>query len=156
MCNRLQLISCSGYSQATSAKSEVRGDSLNIRADISRIMRFFWVRSYVSMVGRSGGAYALAGFSDTGLSTPLRLITTFDSVAVRLQNLIREAVTMTTTLTPRLFRFLFLAVKRTDNTDRPHKIETIATDERTARLILARDYILAFAGRVPAQEVAHG
>lgn len=54
------------------------------------------------------------------------------------------------------FKFLFLAVKRADSTDIPHRIETTAPDEQAARLMLVADYILAFAGRVPAQEVAHG
>lgn len=53
------------------------------------------------------------------------------------------------------FKFLFLAVKRADSTDIPHRIETTAPDEQAARLMLVADYILAFAGRVPAQEVAH-
>ncbi|MBE8614921.1 host cell division inhibitor Icd-like protein [Morganella morganii] len=56
---------------------------------------------------------------------------------------------MVTTLTPRLFKFLFLAVKRTDSTDIPHRIEATAPNEHIARLLLSRDYILAFAGRIP-------
>lgn len=52
------------------------------------------------------------------------------------------------------FKFLFLAVKRTDSTDIPHRIEATAPNEHSARLLLVRDYILAFAGRLPVREVA--
>jgi hypothetical protein len=33
-------------------------------------------------------------------------------------------------------------------------LRTVADSERSARRLLARDYILAFAGRLPVQEVA--
>lgn len=62
---------------------------------------------------------------------------------------------MMATPTQTQFKFLFLAVKRTDETDTPHRIEATASNEHDARLMLVRDYILSFAGRLPAQEVAH-
>lgn len=52
------------------------------------------------------------------------------------------------------FKFLFLAVKRTDSTDIPHRIEATAPNEHSARMLLVRDYILSFAGRLPVREVA--
>nr|CBA74501.1 phage transcriptional regulator [Arsenophonus nasoniae] len=51
------------------------------------------------MVGRSGGALRLAGFSTTGLSIPLRLATLFDSRVRGSQELSREATAMVTTPT---------------------------------------------------------
>ncbi|ESG86184.1 hypothetical protein SEEK9263_14681, partial [Salmonella enterica subsp. enterica serovar Kentucky str. ATCC 9263] len=43
------------------------------------------------MVGRSGGAFALAGFFVAGLSTLLRLTTPFDSGLVRFAKPHKEA-----------------------------------------------------------------
>ncbi|EFG4857747.1 hypothetical protein A8622_003401 [Escherichia coli] len=63
-------------------------------------MRFFCVRnkpSYVPiMVGRSGGAFALAGFFVAGLLTLLRLTTPFSSGLVRFAKSHKEAAVMVT------------------------------------------------------------
>lgn len=53
------------------------------------------------------------------------------------------------------FTFHFLAVRRSDLNDRPHRESVNAPDETTARRMLARDFVLLFAGRVPAKEVRH-
>lgn len=151
----LCLPSRSGYSFPASAKSEVRGDSLNTRADNNRYnhVRFFCVRkpSYASMVGRSGGAYALAGSSSASLSTPLRLITTFDSVAVRLQNLTREAVTMTTTPTQTHPKFIW----RFHSPRNWRRVYVIAATEAEARTKLHKrhkDYLLSASLPLPIAE----
>ncbi|EOC0060671.1 host cell division inhibitor Icd-like protein [Cronobacter turicensis] len=66
-----------------------------------------------------------------------------------------EAAIMATTLTlshPQ-FVFVFAAVPRADRTPRICMLRTVASDERSARRSLVRDYVLAFAGRLPVAEV---
>jgi hypothetical protein len=64
-------------------------------------------------------------------------------------------VTGRTSLTPnQSYRWLFLALNRSDYTAKPCRIAVTAPNENSARLMLVRDYILSFAGRLPAQEVA--
>ncbi|MGQ5288050.1 host cell division inhibitor Icd-like protein [Pectobacterium actinidiae] len=64
---------------------------------------------------------------------------------------------MATTLTPShpQFTFLFLAVRRAELRSLPHREAVIAPDEISARRLLARDYVLSFAGRLPVQEASH-
>lgn len=67
----------------------------------------------------------------------------------------KEAATMATTLTlshPQ-FVYVFAAVRRADCTPRICMLRTVAGDEHAARRSLVRDYILAFAGRLPVAEV---
>ena len=63
---------------------------------------------------------------------------------------------MATILTPAhpKFCFLFAAIRRNALTANPCMLRTVANSEHSARRLLARDYILAFAGRLPVQEVA--
>ena len=156
---RLQSKSKSGYIHGSPAQSGAGFDSLNNHADIHRTKRFFYVRSKLSyahiMVGRSGGASALAGFMIASLSTLLRLTTPFDSGLVRFKKPNHEAVIMTATPTRIYFKFLFLAVLRADTHSKPHRQSIIATDEHTARQQLANRFVLSFAGRLPVQEVSH-
>nr|EKY1475849.1 host cell division inhibitor Icd-like protein [Morganella morganii] len=64
-------------------------------------------------------------------------------------------VTGRNSLTPnQSFRWLFLALERGNPAAKPHRIEATAPNEHCARLLLVRDYILAFAGRLPVREVA--
>lgn len=63
-------------------------------------------------------------------------------------------VTGRTSLTPnQSYRWLFLALNRSDYTAKPCRIAVTAPNEHDARLMLVRDYILSFAGRLPTQEV---
>ncbi|MEX5867314.1 hypothetical protein CHI95_02995 [Providencia rettgeri] len=65
-------------------------------------------------------------------------------------------VTGRTSLTPnQSYRWLFLALNRSDYTAKPCRIAVTAPNENSARLMLVRDYMLIFAGRLPALEVAH-
>ncbi len=65
-------------------------------------------------------------------------------------------VTGRTSLTPnQSYRWLFLALNRSDYTAKPCRIAVTAPNENSARLMLVRDYMLIFAGRLPVQEVAH-
>jgi hypothetical protein len=59
----------------------------------------------------------------------------------------------TLTLSHPQFVYLFAAVRRADRTPRICMLRTVAGDERAARLNLIRDYIIAFAGRLPVAEV---
>ncbi|MNH08917.1 hypothetical protein D3C78_735520 [compost metagenome] len=52
------------------------------------------------------------------------------------------------------FCFLFAAIRRTALTATPCMLRAVADSEHSARRLLAREYILAFAGRLPVQEVA--
>ncbi|NBJ35195.1 host cell division inhibitor Icd-like protein [Serratia fonticola] len=67
-----------------------------------------------------------------------------------------ETAIMATTLTPShpQFVFLFAAVRRNTNNLQPCMLRTVATCEHAARRALVRDYVLAFAGRLPVAEVA--
>lgn len=52
------------------------------------------------------------------------------------------------------FCFLFAAIRRTALTETPCMLRTVPDSEHSARRLLARDYILSFAGRLPVQGVA--
>lgn len=137
--------------------------SLNVSADNRRhsVMRYFYVRIKPCcapiMVRRGGEAFAPAGFTNTSLLTLLRLATPFSSGLARLINLVSEAAAMVATPTPSHpeFTFHFLAVRRSDLSDTPHRESVTAPDELTARRLLAGRFVLCFAGRVPAQGVRH-
>ncbi|WP_435339338.1 host cell division inhibitor Icd-like protein [Klebsiella aerogenes] len=62
---------------------------------------------------------------------------------------------MATTLTPPhpQFIFVFAAVRRASRQADIHMLRTVAGDERTARRLLARDYVLSLAARLPLAEV---
>lgn len=137
--------------------------SLNVHADnrTHSVMRYFYVRIKPCcapiMVRRSGEAFAPAGFMYASLQTLLRLATPFCSGLARLINLVHEAAAMVATPTPSHpeFTFHFLAVRRSDLNDKPHRESVTAPDELTARRLLAGCFVLCFAGRVPAQEARH-
>lgn len=76
-----------------------------------------------------------------------------DSIEVAMQD-INTPVIGRTSLTPnQSYRWLFLALNRSDYTAKPCRIAVTAPNENSARLMLVRDYMLIFAGRLPAQEV---
>lgn len=51
------------------------------------------------------------------------------------------------------FTFIFAAIRRADSASRPCMLRTVADDEHAARRVFARDYVLAFAGRLSHQVV---
>ncbi|MEN4768871.1 host cell division inhibitor Icd-like protein [Duffyella gerundensis] len=67
-----------------------------------------------------------------------------------------ESATMAATLIPARmqFTFIFAAVRRADTAARPCMLRTTAETESAARRLLARDYVLSFAGRLPLSGVA--
>ncbi|GKQ07492.1 hypothetical protein NUKP79_12130 [Klebsiella quasipneumoniae] len=151
------------YSYPAGVNPPAGFSSLTTSADnrTQSVMRYFYVRNKPScaqiMVGRSGGASRLAGFVSASLLTLLRLTTPFSSGLVRLNNFTNEAAAMVATPTPSHpeFTFHFLAVRRSDLNDKPHRESVTAPDELTARRLLAANFVLCFAGRVPAQGVRH-
>lgn len=60
---------------------------------------------------------------------------------------------MSTTLTHTCpqFTWLFLAVRRSDALDRPHRHQVTAPTYDAARRLVARDFVATFAGRLPAE-----
>lgn len=149
------------YGLPADVNPSARFDSLNSLAG-SRLysdMRFFYARNPScdrTMAGRDGEASAPAGSQTTGLSTPSRLATPFDSAVTRLLKYSLGAFHMAThTSSHPEFTFRFLAVRRSDLNDRPHRESVTAPDELTARRLLVRDFVLLFAARLPVQEVRH-
>lgn len=57
--------------------------------------------------------------------------------------------------TPTRFKFLFLAVHRSDLNATPHRESVTAHSEQDARRSLAGQFVLSFAGRIPAQGVCN-
>ena len=49
-----------------------------------------------------------------------------------------------------LFRFCFFAVKRSDPQAKAERKEVYATDLKSAKLQLVRDYVLSLASQIPA------
>ncbi|MDF3828322.1 host cell division inhibitor Icd-like protein [Pseudocitrobacter sp. 2023EL-00150] len=47
------------------------------------------------------------------------------------------------------YTWLFLAVRRADLQDKPHRKQITAPDYPTARRLIAREYVAAYAGRLP-------
>ena len=60
-----------------------------------------------------------------------------------------------TTLPPVAYCWLFLAVSRSDTSARPHRESITAPDEHAARKLLAGQFVLSFAGRLPVQGGNH-
>ncbi len=83
-------------------------------------------------------------------STKRGLITT-DSIIIEVtMKQHNTPVTGRTSLTPnQSYRWLFLALNRSDYTAKPCRIAVTAPNEHDARLMLVRDYMLIFAGRLP-------
>ena len=59
-----------------------------------------------------------------------------------------KAVTLKFTNGVTAMIYLFAGIKRLDRTNQIHSLRIEADSERQARAILARDYVLAFAGRI--------
>ncbi|VEA68213.1 ORF6N domain [Serratia plymuthica] len=71
-------------------------------------------------------------------------------------NVDNEVVMRNHTTAPQRFTFLFLAVVRANPQAHPHREQITAISEHEARSLLAGRFVLVFAGRLPALEVAHG
>lgn len=88
-------------------------------------------------------------------STLSRLLITTDNEAIEVtMSKHNTPVTGRTSLTPnQSYRWIFLALNRSDYTAKPCRIAVTAPNENSARLMLVRDYVLSFAGRLPVKEV---
>ncbi|HGM9794103.1 host cell division inhibitor Icd-like protein [Proteus mirabilis] len=157
-----------GYSDQALAKSSVRIGVLNqLLATHDAPCVFFCVHAYAyplnAVLYRAESMVAAAeqpkGWLDssnssnansTVVTTPEIGVSSGDSLTKLL-----EIIVMMATPTHTQFKFLFLSIKRSDTTAKPCRIAVTASNEHDARLMLVRDYILSFAGRLPAQEVAH-
>ncbi|MGI3476324.1 host cell division inhibitor Icd-like protein [Providencia stuartii] len=156
-----------GYSKNALAKSSVRIETLNqLTATHDAPSVFFCVYAYAylqfAVLYRPNSMVMLAGqpkgwlesvnsssLNPVSVTTPIEIETSGGDSLTKLT----EIIVMMATPTQTQFKFLFLAVKRTDKTDIPHRIEATAPSEHDARLMLVRDYILSFAGRLPVKEV---
>ncbi|MRT11185.1 host cell division inhibitor Icd-like protein [Enterobacteriaceae bacterium RIT711] len=147
-----------------------RGNPEQYKATVDADCVFFIVVKsvppYSAACARKESMVALAGQLSgwpvslyAGISTPVSVTTNQergnsggDSV-VKYKEII---IMMTTPVSSHLqYTWLFLAVRRSDLSDRPHREEVTACDYPTARRLIARDHIAAFAGRLPVQEVRH-
>ncbi|HEI9844433.1 TPA: ash family protein [Morganella morganii] len=166
--NHLFLSSDVRYSDRAPAKSGVRICTLKqLSATHDAPSVFFCVRAHAhlqnTVLCRPDSMVALAGqpsgwldsdnsssANPVSVTTPIEICTSGgDSISKLSEIIVMMAIPAQTQ-----FKFLFLAVKRADSTDIPHRIEATAPNEHSARLLLVRDYILAFAGRLPVREVA--
>lgn len=112
--------------------------------------------SMVALVGQPSG-WSVYLFAD--ILTPASVTAIFEreNSGGDSLNTEKEAAAMVATPTPSHpeFTFHFLAVRRSDPHDTPHRESVTAPDELSARRLLAGRFVLCFAGRVPAQEVRH-
>lgn len=129
----------------------------------------FFVSSHrvpVSFCDRNASMVALMGqpkgwpvSSNAGIPTPVSVTTPYErrNSGGDSSTLLLEAAAMvaTPTLSHPEFTFHFLAVRRSDLNDTPHRETVTAPDELTARRLLAGNFVLCFAGRVPVQGVRH-
>lgn len=165
--NHLFLSSDVRYSDRAPAKSGVRIGVLNIvKATHDAPCVFFCVRAYAHLLNAVlYRAYSMVAAAEQPKGWLVSFTTSnANSVAVTTPEIgvssgdssdkVKEIIVMMAIPAQTQFKFLFLAVKRTDSTAIPHRIEATAPNEHSARLLLVRDYILAFAGRLPVLEVA--
>lgn len=109
------------------------------------------------MVARAGQPSGWPVSIEAGIPTPVRATTHERRNSGGSSNRYSmEIVLMTTALTAAHpeFTFIFAAVRRTDAAARPCMLRTTAETETAARRLLARDYVLSFAGRLPVKAVA--
>lgn len=158
-----------GYSKNALAKSSVGFRSLNqLTATHDAPSVFFCVYAYAylrfAVLYRPNSMVMLAGqpkgwlesvnsstANPVSVTTPIEIRRSGGDSLTKLT----EIIVMMATPTQTQFKFLFLSIKRSDTTAKPCRITVTASNEHDARLMLVRDYILSFAGRLPAQEVAH-
>lgn len=166
--NHLFLSSDVRYSDRAPAKSGVRIETLKLlKATHDAPSVFFCVRAHahlqntvlcrpdsmVALAGQPSGwlvSFSTSSLNPVSVTTPIEIETSGGDSFDKL----KEIIVMMAIPAQTQFKFLFLAVKRTDSTAIPHRIEATAPNEHSARMLLVRDYILSFAGRLPVREVA--
>lgn len=152
-----------GYSKNALAKSSVRIETLSLQtATHDAPCVFFCVNAYayllnavlyraysmVALVRQPSGwlvSVCASSLNLANVTTPIEIETSGgDSELIQ-----TEIIVMMATPTQTQFKFLFLSIKRSDTTAKPCRITVTASNEHDARLMLVRDYILSFAGRLP-------
>ena len=141
-----------------SDKSESRRSCTTIRSfwcslvDMGLILRIFNI-----VIANVHHCISLCKAKPRSGGTLTGLLTTNDNVNIEVaMSQYITPVTGRNSLPPNLsFRWLFLALERGNPAAKPHRIEATAPNEHSARLLLVRDYILSFAGRLPVREVPH-
>ncbi|WP_262241964.1 host cell division inhibitor Icd-like protein [Serratia liquefaciens] len=113
-------------------------------------------RSSQTMVAQAGQPSGWPVFIEAGFSPPPGLPPLRENLGGSNNHYSMEAAAIATTLIPThpKFCFLFAAIRRNTLTAPPCMLRTVADSEHSARRLLVCDYILAFAGRLPVQEVA--
>lgn len=109
------------------------------------------------MVAQAGASHEAPVSNVAGYANPVWAATNEIGVSGGSYNqLTLESATMAATLIPARMQFIFLfaAVRRADTAARPCMLRTTAETESAARRLLARDYVLSFAGRLPLCGVA--
>ncbi|WP_294900106.1 host cell division inhibitor Icd-like protein [Tatumella sp. UBA2305] len=170
----LLLFGISGYSFPAVAKSAAGiGVPNNFKATRHAPCVFFYVvaqthpfsglwclflhrSSFLIMAVRAGQPSGWPVSLKAGYANPVRAATSEIGVSGgSFSNYFKEAAIMATTLTPSYpqFVFVFAAVLCADRKHRICMLRNVAGGEHAARLSLARDYVLPFAGRLPVAEV---
>ncbi|EBS1326042.1 host cell division inhibitor Icd-like protein [Salmonella enterica subsp. enterica serovar Muenchen] len=112
-----------------------------------------------SMVALAGQLSGWPVSDNAGISTPVSVTTNHErgNSGGDSLKLLSEIIIMMTTPAPLhpQFVWLFLAVRRSDASARPHREEVTASTYQAARRVIAREFIASFAGRLPVREVAH-
>ncbi|RRZ92328.1 host cell division inhibitor Icd-like protein [Erwinia sp. 198] len=119
--------------------------------------RFLCRCAFKIMVAQAGQPSGWPVFIEAGIPTPVWATTPeCRNSGGSVNRYSMESATMAATLiSARMqFTFLFAAVRRADTAARPCMLRTNAETESAARRLLARDYVLSFAGRLPLCEVA--
>lgn len=152
-----------GYIHGAPAKSGVRICTLRLlKATHDAPSVFFCVRvpthlkntvlfrsdSMVALVEQPKGwlvSFSTSSANSASVTTPIEICTSGGDSLEKL----KEIIIMMAIPARTQFRFLFLCVKRADITARPCRLEATAADERSARRMFSREFILLFAGRLP-------
>lgn len=129
-------------------------------ARLGVIAGLYGQHTVLSMVAQAGQLSGWPVSCNAGILTPVWATTHYEreNSGGSMFMLLQEIIIMMTTPTQSYpqYTWLFLAVRRSDVTERPHRETITAQSEREARGLLARDFVLSFAGRLPAREVTHG
>ncbi len=118
--------------------------------------RFCICRTYRVMVAQAGASHEAPVSNVAGYANPVWATTSEIGVSGGGDNRYSmETALMATVLnSPHSeFVFVFAAVRRCERHARVQMLRTTAATERAARQLLARDYVLAFAARLPVTEV---
>jgi hypothetical protein len=162
--NLFTLSSNIGYSALAPAKSGVRRENLSLlKATHDAPSVFFYAAAPQHLLFEAAFAhmYSMVMLAELPKGRLVSFSTSIlTSVSVTAPNerenssgdslkKLKEIFVMMTIPTQTHFKFLFLSIKRSDATAKPFRITATAPDEYSARLMLAREYVLLFAGRVP-------